>query len=74
MERLPRMVMTGLLAIHLCGCGRGTPAAVPPTEDAARIECDRFAARAIQNGDPAEAASLSASAAECYATLPAAAP
>ena len=66
MHRFPLFAM---IAIQLCGCGRGAPAAAPATEDAARIECDRFAARAIQTGDPAEAATLSARAAECYTAL-----
>lgn len=71
MHRLP---LLALVAVHLCACGRGAPPAAPPTEDAARIECDRFAARAIQAGDPAEAAALSASATECYTALQPATP
>lgn len=66
MHRIP---LLAAVTLQLCACGRGAPAAAPPTEDAARIACDRFAARAIQTGDPAEAAALSRQAAECYARL-----
>jgi hypothetical protein len=68
-----RLALLSALTIQLA-CGRGAPAAAPPTEDAARIECDRFAARAIQTGDPAEAAALSARATECYTRLRVATP
>lgn len=62
-----RLFLLSLVAAFTA-CG-STPAAAPPTEDAARIECDRFAARAIQAAAQEDAARLAASAAECYAGL-----
>lgn len=58
-----------MLLLVIAACRGNTPASAPPTEDAARIACDRFAARAIQTGDPAEASNLSRRAADCYAAL-----
>lgn len=66
---MPRSLILAATAALLHGCGGNSPPAAPPTEEAARIECDRFAARAIQVGDPAEAARLSARARDCYAAL-----
>ena len=66
------VMVVGLLALG--GCRGSTPPPAPPTEDAARIACDRFAARAIQTGDARDAASLSRQAADCYAALQTPAP
>lgn len=66
--------LAGLLALACLACGGKAPAAPPPTEEAARIACDGFAARAIQTGDTAEAARLSQRATECYTALRSAAP
>jgi hypothetical protein len=63
-----------LLAVAACSCRGNAPPAAPPTEDAARIACDRFAARAIQTGDAREAALLSERAAACYTALEPGAP
>jgi hypothetical protein len=67
MHPFPALLLGGLM---LAACGGSAPQAAPPTEDAARITCDRFAARAIQTADVAQAASLSSRAATCYSALP----
>lgn len=66
---MPRLLLLAAAAALVHGCGGNSPPAAPPTEEAARIECDRFAARAIQTGDPAEAARLTSRATDCYAAL-----
>lgn len=58
-----------ILSLLLSACGRRTPPAAPVSEDAARIECDRYAARAIQVADTDEAAALARRAGECYSAL-----
>jgi hypothetical protein len=66
------MLRRGILvatALFCLACGRSAPAPVPPTEDAARIACDRFAARAIQAADGDAAAELADHATRCYRAL-----
>lgn len=60
-----------VIVLPLAACGPATPSAAPPTEDAARIECDRLSARAIQAPDGPAAAALAARATSCYRALPA---
>ena len=64
------IIPIALGALFLAGCGRNAAPPPPPTEDAARIACDRLAARAIQTADAVQAAVLTERAAECYAALP----
>lgn len=64
-----RAALAALATLALVACRGNAPPATPPTEDAARIACDRYAAAAIQSGDPANAADLSRQATECYTAL-----
>lgn len=64
------IISIALSTLVIAGCGRKAAPPPPPTEDAARIACDRLAARAIQTADASEAATLTGRAAECYAALP----
>lgn len=57
------------LLLLLAGCGGGTQRAAPPSDEPARLACDRLAARAIQVATPEEAADLASGAASCYQTL-----
>lgn len=66
MNRLPLWLFG---AAFLCACGGNAPPAVPPSDEPARLECDRLAARAIQRGNPGQAARLSSEASRCYAAL-----
>lgn len=70
-RRLARSPLTMLaaLAVTAGACRGNAPSAAPPTEDEARIACDRYAAAAIQQGDPLTAANLSRQAMECYTAL-----
>lgn len=69
-----RRTMFAATTLIFLACGRSTPAPAPPTEEAARIACDRFAARAIQAADGDAAAELAARATQCYRALSAEAP
>lgn len=63
------LVALGLL-LMLSGCvRRSPPATVAPPDTPDRLLCDRFAARAIQAPNAADAHALAAQAAECYATI-----
>ena len=64
------IISIALSTLVIAGCGRKAAPPPPPTEDAARIACDRLAARAIQTADASEAATLTGRVAECYAALP----
>ena len=56
-------------AVLLAGCGGGPQRAAPPSDEPARLACDRLAARAIQVATPDEAAGLAGRAEECYQAL-----
>lgn len=53
----------------LSGCGGGTQRAAPPSNEPARLACDRLSARAIQVAAAPEAADLATRAAGCYQSL-----
>jgi hypothetical protein len=60
---------TAFLALVLAACASSPAPQVSPTAASRRTPCDRFAARAIQAIDLAEASSLAAQSAACYTTL-----
>jgi hypothetical protein len=60
---------TAFLALFLAACAGSPAPQVSPAAASQRSPCDRFAARAIQAIDLAEASSLAAQSAACYTTL-----
>ena len=57
------------VVLILASCGGGTQRTTAPSDEPARLACDRLAARSIQVAEPGEAADLAAQAASCYRSL-----
>ena len=64
-----RALIPTTVAVLLAGCGGGAQRTAAPSDEPARLACDRLAARAIQVADAVQASNLAARASSCYRDL-----